>query len=205
MAAPLSCFAILSTNARHFFRGFTQAHLLNWQEFTSRLRQNFIPRNRQDILRNKLETLKQKNQVEDYIKDFDELMSQIKFMSDYDVVRSFIKGLEPRTRDLVQASDPQSIYEAKEKALSVVTFNQFSHPQNFYNEIENNNNNKISNYRAKNNFQSKQEQPYHRYFQNNYDNTNYKTQYSYQPKQEQQYHSNVKNNHNHPGAQTNNT
>ena len=108
--------------AKLFFRSIPNGISMTWSEFTALLRRNYEPRNRQGHLRNRMETLKQKGQIEDYIRDFDKIMAQVRDMSKYDVMRNFVKGLNPKTRERVEAADPADVYEAKERALRVDTF-----------------------------------------------------------------------------------
>ena len=112
----------LKGSAKQFYRSIPDIDELSWNEFMHLMRQNYEPRNKQEHYRLKLESLKQNKSIEDYISQFDSIAIRIRNMSSYDMTRNFIRNLKPRTRELVEASDPTDIYEAKSKALRVDSY-----------------------------------------------------------------------------------
>ncbi len=131
----------LRGSAKLFYRRIPQVELLDWDEFYQLLRQNYEPQNKQIHYRNKLESLKQTGAIEEYIRQFDQIAVKIRDMSQYDLTRSFIRNLKPRTRELVDASDTQNIYDAKAKALRIDTNESNNIRQPSANSINTSNNN----------------------------------------------------------------
>ena len=152
----------LRGSAKLFYRRIPQVELLDWDEFYQLLRQNYEPQNKQIHYRNKLESLKQTGAIEEYIRQFDQIAVKIRDMSQYDLTRSFIRNLKPRTRELVDASDTQNIYDAKAKALRIDTNESNNIRQLSANSSNANNNN--NNYIHNNNstssrYNNRQHQP----------------------------------------------
>ena len=123
----------LRGSAKQFYRSIPGVSYMAWSDFIALMRQNYEPKNKQEHYRIRLEELKQTNSIEEYIRKFDAIAIRIRNMSDYDMMRHFTKNLKPRTRELVEASDPNDIYEAKSKALRTDTSDKQEKSDRSYN------------------------------------------------------------------------
>ena len=123
----------LRGSAKQFYRSIQGISYMSWSDFMALMRQNYEPRNKQEHYRIKLEELKQTSSIEEYIRKFDAIAIRIRNMSDYDMMRHFTRNLKARTRELVEASDPADIYEAKSKALRTDTNDRHEKSDKYHN------------------------------------------------------------------------
>lgn len=89
---------------------------ISFADFVAGLSSMFLPHNHQEILRSKLDRLKQRGRLDEYITDFMAIMNQISEMSEMDKIHSFKRGLAPRTKAEVGYMAPKTLHEAIEKA-----------------------------------------------------------------------------------------
>lgn len=85
-------------------------------DFCMMIKATFLPKNYQQILRTKLDSLRQKKNLAEYVTEFMNLMNQIDHMSEQDRIHYFIRGLCQKTRSEVGYSCPQSLNHAIELA-----------------------------------------------------------------------------------------
>ena len=89
-----------------------EQNTMYWPEFTEALRQQFNPVNMPKRARDKLEFLKQKDSVHNYVFEYQSLMLEIPDMSEADRLDRFVRGLKSRTKQEVDGRDPATLMEA---------------------------------------------------------------------------------------------
>ena len=89
---------------------------LTYEEFEEGLKSMFLPHNYQEVLRTKLDNVKQRGRLDEYINEFMNIMNQIMEMSEVDKIHAFKRGLAAKTRAEIGYVAPKSLQEAIEKA-----------------------------------------------------------------------------------------
>lgn len=93
-----------------------------WPTHVENLKAHYNPANKQDVLREQLERLKQDSNIIDHIYKFDTIVNQIYNMSEYDKIRNFMKSLNKKTEANVKAQMPATLLKAKEIAIKIDDF-----------------------------------------------------------------------------------
>jgi hypothetical protein len=110
----------LIKNALETYKLASQDHELTWPELKDILKINFQASDHQASLRRELKTLRQTENVCDYIYEFEKLMNQINGMSELDKASNFITGLQDNIAAYVTLFDKgDTLIEAKQEALRV--------------------------------------------------------------------------------------
>ena len=91
----------------------------SWNDLKKRFLKRFRPSNFQNLLRIKLQKLKQTSSLSDYTHKFQVMMNQIENMSDLDKVHWYTEGLTSRIRKEVSYRIPKVIEEAIESLSKV--------------------------------------------------------------------------------------
>jgi len=90
----------------------------SWDEFTEALIQRFGGRERSSIFE-RLAKIKQQGNMEDYIQEFEILVSQAPNITEEQMMGYFLAGLQPKIRLQITRHDPKELTRAMEIALDL--------------------------------------------------------------------------------------
>jgi hypothetical protein len=90
---------------------------IKWSKFIRKFWDCFMFTNYQQNLRTRLLNLKQDDNIQDYINNFNKIISQINNMSLDDQLHAFLRGLKQKTRIHVSTQQPKSLVEAIQIAV----------------------------------------------------------------------------------------
>lgn len=114
---PLIASAYLRDAALQWYRHHTLEHGgMAYEEFCQGMQTMFLPHNHQELLRDKLDALKQRGKMEAYVTEYMALINQVQDMSEADKIHAFKRGLAPKTRAQVGYVAPKTLQAAIELA-----------------------------------------------------------------------------------------
>jgi len=90
----------------------------SWEEFSLALIRRFGGKEHSSVFE-KLAKLKQNGRVEDYIQEFEGLVSQAPQTGEEQLLGYFFAGLQPRIRNQIRPHDPKEVMRAMEISLNV--------------------------------------------------------------------------------------
>jgi len=99
-----------------------------WVEFTTALRNEFVPSDSMRRARDKLRALTQRTSVSAYLDEFQNIVIAIPGMTADEMIDRFVSGLKPQTRIEVLKANPQDFSTASKIALNVdnAIYNSFA-------------------------------------------------------------------------------
>ncbi len=90
----------------------------SWNKFKKMIKSTFEPYDNSTLLRSKLKSLKQGNDLDVYIKEIRLILMQLPDMSELDKIEYFIDGLKPKTQKWIRYERAQTLEQAIEYATS---------------------------------------------------------------------------------------
>ncbi|PKI72750.1 hypothetical protein CRG98_006835 [Punica granatum] len=93
-----------------------------WEEFKAEFRQQFYPEYAEDEARVKLRRLEHKGELQEYVRQFTELMLQIPSLTDKEAFFQFMDGLKPWAKQGLRRRGVQDLHKAMSTAESLVEF-----------------------------------------------------------------------------------
>ena len=111
----------LRDHAEKWWYGLVEAGQVpvDWNTFTARIRNEFIPQDSVQRARDKLRQLRQKSSVLSYLNDFRNVIITIPGISEDEKLDRFVAGLKPNVMLDVRKSRPNTLENAAQVALSV--------------------------------------------------------------------------------------
>ena len=104
-------------SALQWYHRIIQEHgSISYEDLEAGLREMFLPHNHQELLRGKLDSVKQRGRLDEYINEFMNVMNQITEMSELDKVHAFKRGLAYKTKAEVGYLAPKTLKSAIEMA-----------------------------------------------------------------------------------------
>ena len=107
----------LRANALQFFQSIIGSNP-TWEQFKDALKKYFLPANYEVLLYDKVNTLKVKENLQEYIKDFNYMINQINHLSEIQKILMFRQNLSADTKGYLGLINPTTLIEAQEKAIS---------------------------------------------------------------------------------------
>lgn len=102
-----------------------------WDEFSTALRQHYLPLDQFDTAFSKLRKLQQTNSVQNYVNRFNELLLSLSDMDSHTQRRMFLEGLKDTVRINVELADPTSLQHAQQLALKADSIQYQSRTQQY--------------------------------------------------------------------------
>ncbi len=96
----------------------TNTKNFSWNKFKKMIKTTFEPYDNSTLLRTKLKSLKQGNDLDVYIKEMRLILMQLPDMSEKDKIEHFIDGLKTKTQQWIRYERAQTLEEAIEYATS---------------------------------------------------------------------------------------
>ena len=125
----------LKEGALSTYRSMENKDYLGWQEFKNTLYSIYQSQNLQKILRKKLANLRQMNSLNEYIHSFNQIINQIKNMSEEDKIDRFTEGLNNKTAKRVAFEEPATLAEAKLLAQRIEAYFGEANFRKFENKV----------------------------------------------------------------------
>jgi hypothetical protein len=102
-----------------------------WDEFSTALRQHYLPLNQFDAAFSKLLKLQQTNSVQNYTNRFNELLLSLSDMDQHTQRRMYLEGLKDTVRINVELAGPPTLQAAQELALKADSIQYQSRTQQY--------------------------------------------------------------------------
>ena len=93
-------------------RGDAVANSMSWDEFCKLVEMEYLPVNFDQLLRTKLDGMRQHRDIHSYINEFRNIVSQLPDMAEADRIFAFIRGAKPNTAARLRESCPATLQEA---------------------------------------------------------------------------------------------
>ena len=111
----------LAGPARQWWFGYTQRpdvieEAICWKDFKELLQTQYLPRNYDTLLRDKLRRTRQQQSIHEYVTAFSSLAHQLTTMSEDDKIYNFIQGLKQNTASWVRTQKPHTLQQAIDTA-----------------------------------------------------------------------------------------